>query len=77
MVFNYLKSPDIWSMFCDTYEALYKLMGDFDTFYARSANGLAIPSLQDEWKEYIEVVLSSMVSRSRAPFQLYMLASLG
>lgn len=77
MVFNYLNSPDIWSMFCDTYEALYELMGDFDTFYAGSGSGVTIPSLQDEWKEYIEVVLSSMVSRSRASFQLYMLASLG
>ncbi|KAH7121711.1 hypothetical protein EDB81DRAFT_666247 [Dactylonectria macrodidyma] len=48
MVLNYPNSLDIWSMFCDTYEALYGLMGDFDGFYAGSASGVAILSLQDE-----------------------------
>lgn len=35
---------------------------------ANNGAAVAIPSLQDEWKEYIRVVLDSMVRRSRATF---------
>ncbi|KAH6867367.1 hypothetical protein B0T10DRAFT_572385 [Thelonectria olida] len=77
MVFEYMNNPTIWAKFCDTYEAMYKLFGDFDTFYATQGSGVTIPSLQKEWKEYIEVVLTSMVLRSKTAFELQTIIAIG
>lgn len=68
MVFTYLNVQTVWDSFCGTYEAIYDLLGDFDTWYAQNGAAFAIPSLQDEWKEFIRVTLDSMVLRSRATF---------
>ncbi|RSL51633.1 hypothetical protein CEP51_015172 [Fusarium floridanum] len=77
MVFRYMNDPIIWKKFCDTYEALYELFGEFDTFYAQQGSGFTIPSLQKEWKEFIEVVLTSMVSRSKTAFELHTIIAIG
>lgn len=66
LVFNYLNTKEIWEKFCGTYEAIYDLLGDFDTWYAQNGAGLTIPSLQKEWKNYNREVLDSLVRRSRA-----------
>ncbi|KAH6953855.1 hypothetical protein BKA56DRAFT_625507 [Ilyonectria sp. MPI-CAGE-AT-0026] len=76
MVFHYLNDPTVWARFCATYEALYDLFGDFDTFYATQTTGATVPSLQDEWKEFIEVVLTSLVNRSKAAFELQTIIAL-
>lgn len=68
MVFEYLNHPKIWSKFCNTYEALWELFGEFDDFYVDEGQGLTIPSLQEEWKKYMEVVLSSLVKRTQRSF---------
>ncbi|KAF4336894.1 bacteriodes thetaiotaomicron symbiotic chitinase, partial [Fusarium beomiforme] len=77
LVFEYLNHPTIWDKFCDTYEALWTQFGRFDAFYATQSQTRVIPSLQDEWKEYIEVVLTSMVYRSQFAFQIQMIIGLG
>lgn len=77
MVFEYLNHPDIWKKFCDTYEALWEQMGNFDTFYATQSSAPTIPSLQDEWKEFIEVVLTSLVYNTRKTFQIHLILALG
>ncbi|KAI8659036.1 Chitinase [Fusarium keratoplasticum] len=77
MVFRYMNDPIIWKKFCDTYEALYELFGTFDTFYAQQGSGLTIPSLQKEWKEFIEVGLTSLVARSKASFELHTIIAFG
>ncbi|KAH7120620.1 hypothetical protein EDB81DRAFT_666993 [Dactylonectria macrodidyma] len=77
MVFNYLNDPTVWAKFCDTYEALYDLFGEFDDYYVAQGSGVTIPSLQEEWKKFIEVVLASMVNRSRIAFHLQHLYTTG
>ncbi|EXK80363.1 hypothetical protein FOQG_15145 [Fusarium oxysporum f. sp. raphani 54005] len=77
MVFEYMNHPDIWKKFCDTYEALWEQMGNFDTFYATQSSAPTIPSLQDEWKEFIEVVLTSLVHNTRTTFQIQWILALG
>ncbi|ROT38193.1 hypothetical protein SODALDRAFT_312748 [Sodiomyces alkalinus F11] len=71
MVFTYLNQQSVWDAFCATYEAIYELLDDFDVWYSQNGQGIAIPPLQDEWKEYIEVVLRSLVRRSRATFDYF------
>lgn len=66
MVFEYMNSPKVWEKFCDTYEAIYNRLGEFDDYSAR--NNRNFPKLQDEWPKYIDVVLKSMVNRSRGTF---------
>jgi chitinase len=77
MVFEYMNHADIWKKFCDTYEALWEQMGNFDTFYATRSAAPAIPSLQDEWKEFIETVLTSMVHNTRTTFQIQWIIAMG
>lgn len=36
MIFNYLNTAAVWDAFCGTYEAVYDLMGEFDTWYSVS-----------------------------------------
>ena len=33
MIFTYLNNATVWSKFCDTYEAIYILMDQFDVWY--------------------------------------------
>lgn len=67
MVFNYLNEESVWEAFCETYEAIYYLMGSFDNHHHHSGTA-GVPQLKKEWKEYIEVVLRSLVRRSLATF---------
>ncbi|KAJ8128780.1 hypothetical protein O1611_g4852 [Lasiodiplodia mahajangana] len=69
MTFSYLNNPTVFDAFCGTYEAIYDLLGDFDTWWVNNGQGLTIPSLQREWKDYIRTVLDSLVNRSRATFE--------
>ena len=67
MVFNYMNEPDVWSKFCATYEAIYDLLGQWQTYYNNKPNaplpqGLNLPDLQDEWKTYINTALDQIVS---------------
>jgi hypothetical protein len=78
VVFTYLNDDDVWDAFCGTYEGIYDLLGRFDTWYSTySGNSAALPLLQDEWREYIETVLSSLVSRSRTTFDAQYAIALG
>ncbi|KAM3426153.1 hypothetical protein NHJ13734_009626 [Beauveria thailandica] len=72
IIFNYLNSQTVWEAFCGTYEAIWKQMGQFDDWYTKNARGgPVIPSLQKEWKEYNQVLLSSVVRRARAQFDFF------
>ncbi|GJC77302.1 hypothetical protein ColLi_00140 [Colletotrichum liriopes] len=44
-------------------------MGDFDTWYSQNGQ-VSMPNLQAEWKDYMETVLSSMVLRTRATYDV-------
>ncbi|CAG8939269.1 unnamed protein product [Penicillium salamii] len=68
MVFTYMNSPDVWDMFCDTYEAIYDRLGEFDDYHRQQNTGL--PSLQNEWPKFIDAVLTSMANRSKATLKL-------
>lgn len=64
MVFEYMNDPEVWDKFCDTYEAIYERLGEFDDFHASLNRNF--PKLQDEWPKFIDAVLSSMATRSKA-----------
>ncbi|KAJ5109963.1 hypothetical protein N7532_002608 [Penicillium argentinense] len=66
MVFEYMNDPKVWEKFCDTYEAIYNRLGEFDDFSAR--NNRNLPKIQEEWPIFIDVVLSSMANRSKGTF---------
>lgn len=55
MAFEYLNKPEIWEMFCDTYEALYEKMVEFDDWYKKAKHGTS--DLKSEWKAYIKETL--------------------
>lgn len=69
MVFGYVNAPKVWSKFCDTYEAIYDLLGEFDQYHKKLGN--TIVPLQDEWPKYIRTVLNSMSSRSKDAMVAY------
>ncbi|KFY47830.1 hypothetical protein V496_10420 [Pseudogymnoascus sp. VKM F-4515 (FW-2607)] len=71
MTFEYLRDPTIWGMFCATYEGIYNKMGEFDQWYALNV-GVASFNLQAEWKDYMQIVLDSMVRRLRASLGTYL-----
>lgn len=74
MVFTYLNDQTVWGAFCDTYEAIHLVLGQFDIWYSdieEPSGGIAVPSLQAEWKKYIETVLTSLVKRTRSSYHLY------
>ncbi|KAJ6001245.1 hypothetical protein N7522_006472 [Penicillium canescens] len=73
MVFNYMNEPVVWSKFCATYEAIYDLLGQWQTYYNNNPNaplpqGLNLPDLQDEWKTYINTALDQIVSNGKSTF---------
>ncbi|KAF7557956.1 hypothetical protein G7Z17_g343 [Cylindrodendrum hubeiense] len=70
MTFSYLNNKDVWKAFCATYEAIYEHFGDFDAWYTTNRNGDTDISLQPEWNKYVRAVLDSLVSRSRASFDM-------
>lgn len=76
MVFTYLNNPDVWSSFCGTYDASYDLLGEWDDWWSQNGSNFpppnfAVPSMQEEWKNYIETVLKSLITRSLATFDLF------
>lgn len=36
MNFSYLNNPEVWDMFCASYEGVYDKMGEFDEWYTVS-----------------------------------------
>ena len=68
MALRYLNQPSVWAKFCATYEGIYDRLGEFDTAYSQHGNGIAIPSLQAEWREFIRVQLDSIVLHSRKQY---------
>ena len=42
MVFEYLNDAKVWPKFCATFEAIYDLLGEFDTYH------ISLASLQPE-----------------------------
>lgn len=69
MVFEYINNPKVWPKFCATFEAIYELMGEFDTYHAGQGHNLH--SLQSEWPKYIRTVLNSISNRSKAAMLVY------
>ncbi|KAK4069890.1 CAZyme family GH18 [Trichoderma aggressivum f. europaeum] len=67
LVFTYLNSPEIWDMFCASYEAMYDHMGFYDSWYSVNGPGIII-NFQAEWKKYIRTALDAAVTRSRTAF---------
>ncbi|KAL2824506.1 hypothetical protein BDW59DRAFT_162394 [Aspergillus cavernicola] len=67
IIFEYINTHSVFDKFCATYEAIYPLLGLWDQAYAATA--LNPPSLQDEWKAYIRIVLDSLVLQSRVTFE--------
>lgn len=73
MIFTYMNIPEVFQAFCAVYEAVYAHMGAFDQWYTNgvaSSGFPAGPRLQDEWRTYINTVLSSAETRTRATFDL-------
>lgn len=68
MVFTYMNDPTVWKIFCDTYEAIYDRLGEFDDYHRQQNTG--IPSLQDEWPKFIDAVLYSMANRAQGTLKL-------
>ncbi|KAH7309224.1 hypothetical protein B0I35DRAFT_398631 [Stachybotrys elegans] len=68
MVFTYLNHPEVWQAFCSVYEAIYDLLGNWDDWWDANGSGFTPPSLQAEWRDYMETVLTSLVRRSRSTF---------
>lgn len=68
LIFTYLDQQTVWDSFCGTYEAIYDLMGQFDSWYDLNRNGAIQISLQSEWKTYIRTALDSVVLRGREMF---------
>ncbi|KAL4994375.1 hypothetical protein BDV10DRAFT_189109 [Aspergillus recurvatus] len=69
MIINYLKDQEVWGKFCATYEAIYDHFDTWDRWHALAGYPAGqIPSMQDEWKEYIRVVQDSFILRARATF---------
>ncbi|KZN93935.1 hypothetical protein EN45_041220 [Penicillium chrysogenum] len=73
MVFNYMNEQVVWDKFCATYEAIYTLLGQWQTYYNNNPNaplpqGLNLPNLQDEWQAYINTALDLIVSNGKSTF---------
>ncbi|KAJ5629565.1 hypothetical protein N7528_003222 [Penicillium herquei] len=73
MVFNYMNEEEVWGKFCDTYEAIYSLLQEFNDFYDTNPTlfeygNLDLPDLQEEWQNYINAALDQIVSNGRATF---------
>jgi hypothetical protein len=73
MVFNYMNEQVVWDKFCATYEAIYTLLGQWQTYYNNNPNaplpqGLNLPNLQDEWKLYINTALDLIVANGKSTF---------
>lgn len=64
MVFTYMNLPDIVEAYCDVYEAIYALMGRFDTWYAQQNPNGPVPGLQDKWRLYNRGLLDNVVVQS-------------
>ncbi|KAH7114880.1 hypothetical protein EDB81DRAFT_892968 [Dactylonectria macrodidyma] len=77
IVFKYLNDPTVWKKFCHTFEPLWVRVGKFAAIYATQGSGVAIPSLPEEWKEFIEIALTSMVHLTKAAFELQTVIALG
>lgn len=69
LIVNYLNNQEVWDKFCATYEAIYGHFGSWDNWHRQAGYPAGpLPSMQDEWKEYIRVVLDSFVLRARDTF---------
>ncbi|KAJ4152982.1 hypothetical protein LMH87_009497 [Akanthomyces muscarius] len=75
MAFTYLNEADVWDAFCATYEGIYDRLGEYNTWWANNppAGPISIPDLQKEWKDYMKVVMDSMVTRAKADFDFMFL----
>lgn len=74
MMYEFFQSDAVMNAFCGTYEGAYTLLGTFDTYYntqRAGANPGDVSNLQDEWQEYIRVLIDSMVERSRGDLEYY------
>ncbi|KAH0528005.1 hypothetical protein TsFJ059_002919 [Trichoderma semiorbis] len=67
LVFTYLNTPEIWDMFCASYEAMYQHMGFYDSWYSVNGPGIVI-NFQAEWKKFIRTALDAAVTRARTAF---------
>ena len=64
MGFTYMNLPDIIDAYCLTYEGIYTLMGQFDTWYAQQNPNGPVPAMQDKWKAYNRELLNNVVVKS-------------
>lgn len=75
-----MNSAEVWAAFCGTYEAISTLLESFDDLYKdteEAESGIAIPSLQAEWRDYMETVLTSLVKRTRKSYDWYHTTAMG
>jgi hypothetical protein len=68
-----MNEQQVWDKFCATYEAIYALFGQWQTYYNNNPNaplpqGLNLPNLQDEWKLYINTALDLIVANGKSTF---------
>ncbi|EED18783.1 bacteriodes thetaiotaomicron symbiotic chitinase, putative [Talaromyces stipitatus ATCC 10500] len=69
MVFEYMNNPNVWAMFCDTFEAIYGDLVVFDrTYQQQYPNNPINTALATEWSNYIRATLDTMVVNSRTLF---------
>lgn len=74
MVFNYMNDDEVWGKFCDTYEAIWSLLEEYDNYYVSTPNAPLpripnLPSLQDEWEAFISASLKQIVLNGQTAFR--------
>lgn len=64
MVFTYMELPEIIDAYCLTYEGIYTLMGQFDTWYAGQNPSGPLSGLQEKWVLYNRGLLDNVVVKA-------------
>lgn len=55
MIFNYMNDDEVWGKFCDTYEAIWSLKEEFDSYYATRTPliNMNLPKMKPEGEAFI------------------------
>jgi len=67
MISPYMNNDDVWESFCDTYNAIYNVLSDFDVWYQLTANpsNKSKSNLSAEWAKHIRAELDMVVTNAR------------
>ncbi|KZF20785.1 hypothetical protein L228DRAFT_179448 [Xylona heveae TC161] len=65
MAFTYMNLPEVSAKFCSSYQGMYDLMGQFDSWHAEVNPDAQDPALQAKWKNFIRELLDNIVLLGR------------